>query len=386
MDQPFTSTFWETDDNHVAVNPQQPEAASGLTEFASKIGLRGCCFFQTSGSEGAPKWVALRKESLLISGAAVNAHFEITAADRWLVALPLHHVGGFAIHARAYLSSSSVVTGQASKWEPRAFARDCERLGITLVSLVPTQVHDLVHERIGCPQALRAAIIGGGGMSQTLADQAAALGWRVFQSYGMTEAASQIATQPYNPFGAVFDITTLEVLPHWQVAVDDHERLLLRGEALARGYVTQLPGGEWAWQEISQEEGLRTRDLVKVWEHGTRRFLKFIGREAGFVKVLGELVHLAPLQAKVEQLAAAAAWAQTPVIAAVPDARRDARLVLVTEPACGGDAAALVAAFNSDADGLSQISEFVGIPTIPRTSLGKVRMQALEEILGVQAL
>ncbi|HYF37054.1 MAG TPA: AMP-binding protein, partial [Prosthecobacter sp.] len=165
----FSRDFWSGNENYVAANAA---AAQGLTAFAEASELRGMCFFQTSGSEGLPKWVALKKEAFLTSGRAVNAHFEITAHDRWLVALPLHHVGGFAIYARAALSGSPVFQWQAPKWNPADFVQVCEEQGITLVSLVPAQVHDLVREKLPCPPSLRAAIIGGGGMSQGLADQA----------------------------------------------------------------------------------------------------------------------------------------------------------------------------------------------------------------------
>lgn len=378
-EQVFSGGFWHSDCNHIATNSARADEADGLTEFAKIRGLRGLCFFQTSGSEGLPKWVALRKEAFLISGAAVNAHFEATAKDRWLVALPLHHVGGFAIYARAHLSGSVVIRSEVSKWDPAAFVQECEGQGITLVSLVPAQVHDLVRSRLACPPCLRAAIIGGGGMTQTLADQASALGWRVFQSYGMTEAASQIATQPYNPFGAVFDVTSLEVLPHWQLDLDSEGRLMVKGQALALGYARRETENSWTWDAIDSVAGLRTRDMVRLWQHGTRRFLSFVGRESGTVKILGELVHLAPLQARLEALAVTAGWAQMPVIATVPDQRREAQLVLVTEGESGGEA--LRESFNAATPPLCHLSRVIPVASIPRTDLGKVSLKALEALL-----
>lgn len=159
----FTREFWSSNVNHIALNPHHCVDADGLEEFAAAQGLRGVCFFQTSGSEGSPKWVALPKDAFLISGQAVNAHFEVKVEDRWLIALPLHHVGGFAIHARAHLSGSGLVQDQ-SRWQPDAFIETCKREGITLVSLVPTQVHDLIRNRRRAPPDLRVAIIGGGGV------------------------------------------------------------------------------------------------------------------------------------------------------------------------------------------------------------------------------
>ncbi|MES2738748.1 MAG: AMP-binding protein [Verrucomicrobiota bacterium] len=368
---------WNSTANHIAVNPAQPEAASGLDAFLLAQGWQGLCLFQTSGSEGTPKWVGLTKRAVMISAAAVNAHFEITAADHWLIALPLHHVGGFSILARAHLSGSRV-THTDAKWNPREFAALCQNEAITLVSLVPTQVHDLVQARIPCPDTLRAAIIGGGGMSQSLADAAMELGWRVFQSYGMTEAGSQIATQPYNTFGAVFDVKSLEVLPHWQVATDAEERLILSGPALAAGYARRTAAG-WAWEAIPPE-GLRTRDRVRLWLHGTRQFLQFTGRESGYVKILGELVHLAPLQEQIETLAREHGWPTPPVLLPLPDPRAETQLILVTEPG-HPDPTPLIAAFHTASPPWLRLSRTHQVEAIPRSDLGKVRMDELRHFV-----
>lgn len=377
------SLDWHSPENHIAINPAQPEAAEGLDSFALSQGLTGMCFFQTSGSEGTPKWVGLTKQAFLISAAAVNAHFEVTSEDHWLIALPLHHVGGFSILARAHLSGSRV-TRTSAKWHPQEFTTLCENEGITLVSLVPAQVHDLVRDRVVCPDSLRAAIVGGGGMTQALADAAMELGWRVFQSYGMTEACSQIATQPYNGFGAVFDVKSLEVLPHWEVSTGTDERLVLRGPALARGYARRSVDGVWDWEAIPPETGLVARDRVRLWNHGTRRFLQFVGRESGYVKILGELVHLAPLQELVENLSLELGWACPPVLVPLPDGRAETRLVLVTEPG-EGDSNALTVRFHEVMPPWLRIDENIQIPELPRSELGKIQMEALKRMVSSRA-
>lgn len=371
----FDADFWNSRAHHIATPPHQAGTATGLEAWAVAQGLEGLCFFQTSGSEGQPKWVALSKAAFLTSAAAVNAHFTVTAADRWLIALPLHHVGGFAIVARAYLSGSAIVQ-DTTRWQPAAFVETCARQGITLVSLVPTQVHDLVQQQLPCPASLRAAIIGGGGMSPDLAAAAKKLGWPVFQSYGMTEAGSQIATRPWLATQEAPGDDWLEVLPHWQTSVDAEGRLILSGPALAQGYALQEADGTWRWQSIG--DSLTTRDLVELSTAGGRRWLRFVGRESGFVKILGELVHLAPLQARLEALALQQNWARLPVIVALPDARRESRLVLVTETP---DTADLLAAFHALTPAFCHISEVVCLPQIPRSPLGKVNHSALTAML-----
>jgi len=367
--------FWTSDANHVAVNPHRPADALGLSEAAEAQGIAGMCFFQTSGSEGNPKWVALSKAALLISAQAVNAHFEVSVADRWLIALPLYHVGGFAILGRAHVSGS-VVIQHDTRWQPQVFSESCSRHGITLVSLVPTQVHDLVRENLSAPDKLRAVIVGGGGMSSELAKAARALGWPVFQSYGMTEAASQIATQPFPSLDASDD-DGLMVLPHWRVRTDLTGRLVLRGSALAKCYVRLNSTGVWEWQELGDE--LVTRDMVELWVSGSRQRLRFVGRESGFVKISGELIHLAPLQARLDALSFAHRLSTPPVIAAMPDERRENRLVLVVESAA---AAELLGIFNMDTEPLCQLAEAILISEVPRTPLGKIDLSALQTYLS----
>lgn len=365
--------FWDRDENHIAVNPHHPEQAAGLAEFAEGQGMRRC-FFQTSGSEGRPKWVGLSKEAFLTSAAAVNRHFEVTAADRWLIALPMHHVGGFSILARVHLSGSSWVQ-ETGRWDPRGFPALCERAGTTLVSLVPAQVHDLVQAGLRGPAGLRVAIVGGGGMSAEVAVAARDLGWPVFQSYGMTEAASQIATQPLRAAGESFG--ELEVLPHWQVRQLESGQLIISGPALAEGYALREDDGCWQWLPLGRE--MVTRDHVRLWTASGRHWLSFLGRESGFVKVLGELIHLAPLQERLDALALKHRLDHRPVIASVPDARRECRLVLVAENVT---AAVLLEALNDGSAPLCHLSEVVIVPQIPRTELGKVDSAALSLLLA----
>lgn len=376
----FSRDFWTSDANHFAVNPHRPVDATGLEESAAELGLMGMCFFQTSGSEGRPKWVALTKEAFLLSAQAVNAHFEVTNADRWLIALPVHHVGGFAIHARAFCSSSAVVEYD-SPWKSKAFVEACQRERITLVSLVPTQVFDLVRHQLRAPGHLRAAVVGGGALSSTLAESAFALGWPIFQSYGMTEAASQIATELYPRKNFDSEERPLSVLPHWQVRTDSLGRLVIRGLSLARFFAFCNLDGRWSWQSLGEE--FVTRDIVSLKTCGRETLLSFIGRESGFVKILGELIHLAPLQAKLDSLSSVHGLEIPPVIVAVPDARSESRLILVTECDLG---AGLLEIYNLSSEPLYQLKEVVRLPAIPRSALGKVDAVALQSCLfGVRA-
>lgn len=364
------AAFWTSTPCHIAIDPRRPDDATSLAEWATSQGMKKLCFFQTSGSEGFPKWVALPKQAFLLSATAVNQHLNSDASDCWLIALPQHHVGGFAIMARAYLSGARVLH-YTQAWDPLIFQQNCTERAVTLVSLVPTQVHDLVRARLPCPRSLRAAIIGGGSLSPELISAARELGWPILQSYGMTEAASQIATQALDQP----DLPML-ILAHWQARTDEQKRLILSGPALASGYALKQPNG-WQWQSIGSE--LITRDLVELQELDGRRWLTFVGREAGYVKILGELIHLAPLQTRLDRLALSLDMPSTLVLVPMPDARRDNVIVLAAEPHPALET--LTRLYQEMTAPLCQIQRTYILPKIPRTALAKVDTPALMQHL-----
>ncbi len=371
---PRDTAFWESGEGFIASSGVDTASLDAFVNSHDET--RHLIFFQTSGSEGVPKWVGLSREAMFASARAVNTHLEASAKDCWLIALPLHHVGGFSILARCHMSGALWVQ-MSGKWDAKAFAERCEKEKITLTSLVPTQVFDLVEAKLPAPSSLRAIVVGGGRLEKTLGTRAFELGWPVLQSYGMTEAGSQIATEPLDHLYAGFDPDRLEVLPGWDLRADDEEHLILRGSALAAGYAGYREGA-WTWEPLDPQAGLRTRDRVQLWDHGTRKFLRFIGRESSFVKVLGELVNLDELQRKADTLKVDAG---TVVIWPEPDVRKETQLILIGE--CSADQLEILRGrFNAEVRGFERISAVRSVPEIPRTALGKIDRPALAALLA----
>lgn len=363
--------FWTDGSIHVGLSDHTPEAA-GLAEMAlNELKVKDWCFFHTSGTEGVCKWVGLSKESLLISARAVNAHFHITARDQWLLALPTHHVGGFGILARAHLSGSPV-TRLEGKWSARTFVDACTSARATLASLVPTQIFDLVAAGLSAPPALRVVLVGGGALNSGLEAQALALGWPVHRTYGMTETASGVAAQRQPGMA-------MEVLPIWQVSADSDGVLTVRGEALAKGYAV-CESSRWHWVPIPAA-GLRTRDHVEIFKAEGMTCLRFVARESGIVKILGELVALGPIQERVDTLRLNLGIHEDAVICDVPDARKEHALVLVVSQMSAWNAAGLMHELNQTLRPLEHIDRVQSVTAIPRSDLGKVLLPALRAML-----
>lgn len=368
MEAFLISEFWESMETHVALAPG--ESVEGLQMFLEReFGEQGWCLFQTSGSEGEPKWVALTKEKLLASARAVNAHYDITGRDHWLLALPTHHVGGFGIVARAFLSGSPVTRLQG-KWDAAAFVCRCAEVGATLASLVPAQVFDLVAAKLKAPKSMRVVLVGGGALSPEIEASALQLGWPVRRTYGMTETVSQVASQRMAD-------GEMEVLPIWSLSTDDEGVLSVRGKALAAGYASH-ESGKWHWEPISTETGLRTRDRVSLHCDSGRSFLRFIGRETGMVKILGELVSLGPIQQRIDDLRLKFGFTHgDAAVCDVPDPRKESRLVLAVSGLTPKQASQLQKGLNDSLRPLERVDDVCRLDAIPRGDLSKVRLQEL---------
>ena len=86
-------------------------------------GLEDHVLFETSGSTGLPKWIALSKEALEVSARAVNAHLEVDGGAVWGLSLPLRHVGGFGVWLRSRLAGGLLAAfeGVNGKWSENCF-------------------------------------------------------------------------------------------------------------------------------------------------------------------------------------------------------------------------------------------------------------------------
>jgi o-succinylbenzoate---CoA ligase len=348
-----TAAFWQGHDRY------------GLSADAPlQAAPAGSILVQTSGSEGAAKWVVLTRQAFLVSAQAVNAHLQTTARDRWLIALPTHHVGGFAIYARAYVAGCPVHHFTA-RWNAQSFVQSCAEQHITLTSLVPTQVVDLVRAGLRCPPSVRAIVVGGASLAMEIGVQARALGWPVLQSYGMSETASQVATEPLSHLLTGYAPHAMQVLPQWQATVDSQQRLSVSGDALASGYLVQGEDREWVWQPIMQP--FATRDLASL----SAGCLHYLARESNMLKIMGELVALQPLQDRVDSLSLELALHGRSVLHGIADERTGQTIELITE--CT-DARSLVDRFNAGVRPFERITCMQHVPALAVSELGKVRL------------
>ena len=351
----------------VMVNDRDPKAmaeAEVIRYWAvEQPELQGHLFFATSGSTGHGRWVALSRAALLSSARVVNEHLAVTADDRWLLALPTFHVGGLGVLARSYAASCSVVV-MDDKWDAVVYHRLCCENKATLSSLVPTQIVDLVNGGIKAPSSLRAVLVGGGRLENSVYGKAVDLGWPVVETYGMTETCSQVAT-------TMLGHREMKILPSWQTRLDRDGRLMLMGESLLTGYVTCLDK-RCSYTDPKKEGWFVTDDIVEI----NDGYLSVKGRADRCVKVLGELVNLDQVQRK---FTAFLAVTDEFFVVSLPDIRRGVKLIACTEQGTelGDVSLDLLEKYNAQCNPLHRI-ESIQCVEILRSPLGKVRYTQLE--------
>jgi O-succinylbenzoic acid--CoA ligase len=145
----------------------------------------------TSGSTGTPEPISLTYGNFLWSAVASAFNIGVEPEDRWLCCLPLSHISGLSIVMRSVIYGTTAVVHDG--FEVDRVAEALERDQITVVSLVATMLTRLLDAGadLSSPRAL---LIGGGPVPEDALEEALGRGATVVQTYGLTEACSQVTT------------------------------------------------------------------------------------------------------------------------------------------------------------------------------------------------
>jgi o-succinylbenzoate---CoA ligase len=147
----------------------------------------------TSGTTGRPKGAVLTYGNHWWGATASALGLGLDLQDKWLIPMPLFHVGGLAVLMRSLIYGSTAVLHAGFDAHAVSLALDEDQ--ITLVSLVPTMLQRLLAERTHeFPVTLRAILLGGSGTPTALLQAALDRKLPIRQSYGLTEANSQVST------------------------------------------------------------------------------------------------------------------------------------------------------------------------------------------------
>lgn len=376
-----------TEKNVLLYNPKFSAVAvqryqETFDRYISQAGGTDAIGLLTSGTTATHaddfKIIVLTRDAFETSAQAVNRWIHAKVTDRWSLSLPRFHVGGVSILARAALTQSEVISYGDMKWDPQAFHQHLSREKITLVSLVPTQIYDLVRFKLSSPTHLRCVFVGGGELRADLWARARELGWPLILTFGMTEMCSQVACSRMGSSGN--GATNLYLLPHISARLDSNKKLLLRSRAQLTAKI-ELTANQLKIHEYNENDWFSTEDFAELQIIGPDTRLIPLGRGADFVKIKGENVSLKKLRDLWSRLLANEELNENCYLFAKPETR-DGHSIYVA--ASLGYLSTLEEAqrkYNEHVLPFERIQRIVEIPEIPRNDLGKVLVSKILELI-----
>jgi O-succinylbenzoic acid--CoA ligase len=336
-----------------------------------------CAILYTSGTSGPAKGVELTRANFFWSAVGAALHLGAPPDERWLACLPLFHVGGLAILMRSVLLGNAVVVHE--RFDAARVSRSIDEDGITAVSLVPTMLSRLLEVR-GTrppPSRLRCVLLGGGPIPGALVARAWRSGWPVAPSYGLTEAASQVATLPLAELGARPDVAG-RPLPVSEVAVAAPSGETLGpgepGEILVRGptVMARYRGLPDVSERTLRGGWLHTGDVGCLDRDGLLRVLE---RRTDLIVTGGENVY----PAEVENALAEHPSVQEAGVAAEADPEFGQRVVawVVLRPGARATGEGLQAFCRTRLAGYKIPRAIHFVDSLPRTASGKLVRRVL---------
>lgn len=149
------------------------------------------CRILTGGSSGAPRAVGLTYGNHLWSAVGSAFNIGVQPDDCWLCCLPLSHISGLSIVMRSVVYGTAV--GLQDGFDVDRVAETFERGDASVASLVSTMLIRLLDAQADL-SGPRAILVGGGPVPADVLEEAVGRGASVVQTYGLTEACSQVTT------------------------------------------------------------------------------------------------------------------------------------------------------------------------------------------------
>lgn len=273
----------------------------------------------SSGTTGTPKVMMLRQSQVLTTGTYIARHNSLTTNDVGLNPLPLWH-----INAEVVALTASLIAGSELVLERRFKRTDFWKLvadaGVTWINAVPAIVSHLATLRDEEVVPARVRFIRSASAplpAELIRSFEGTIGIPVIESYGMTEAASQICANPLDgvrkpgsvglPIGVSLKFVPLddgvetseEEFPVGQVA--------LRGPSVIESYASE----EYATR-FTSDGWLLTGDLGYADEDG---YVFLVGRSDDVINRSGEKIYPREIEEVILQIPGVLATA----VIGVPD-------------------------------------------------------------------
>ncbi len=283
----------------------------------------------TSGTTGNPKGVQLTYGNHWWSATASALNLGLHETDRWLLSLPLFHVGGLSILYRSVIYGMPIHLHE--QYDLEAVYTDIMKNGVTIVSVVTVMLEELVNrlQDDHFPDTLRCMLLGGGPASKSLLEKCRDKRIPVYQSYGMTETASQFCTLDGDNMLTKIGSAGKPLFPgQLKIVKNDREcsirevgEIVVKGPSVTKGYWNRKDANESSFIE----EWFKTGDLGYFDEDG---YLYVVDRRKDLIISGGENVYPAEIESVLKGIVGIKdagvvgvdddKWGQVPVAFIVP--------------------------------------------------------------------
>lgn len=292
------------------------DVSGAVSASTTDAAITGGVLLSSSGTTGTPKVMALPLAQLLTNAHLIARHNELSVGDRGFNALPLWHVNAEVVGLLATLSAgSSLVLDE--RFHRTGFWKIVDDFEVTWINAVPAIISRLsvLHDDESVPGRIRFVRSASAPLSPLLcADFESTIGIAVIESYGMTEAASQICA---SPLGGVRKPGSAGVAVGAQVRIvpfDDQDaegpkvgHIEIKGPTVITSYESD------AYADRFDGDGwLRTGDLGHVDDDG---YLFIVGRSDDVINRGGEKIY--PLE--IENVLASVEGVAAVVVIGEPD-------------------------------------------------------------------
>lgn len=240
----------------------------------------------TSGTSAVPKGAVHTFANHYYSALGSNDNIKLVPSHRWILSLPLYHIGGLAIIFRTLISGAALVIPDANE----SLEDSINKYNVTHISLVPTQLKRLLGSKADI-SSLKAVLLGGDTVPPTLIKKGLDLGLPLYTSYGLTEMGSQVTTtQPDDSFGKLK--TSGRPLKYRELKIGDGSEILVKGKTLLKKYTdNQEPFDNKGW--------FHTGDIGSIDKDGS---LSVIGRKNNMFISGGENIHPEQIENSLKQI------------------------------------------------------------------------------------
>jgi O-succinylbenzoic acid--CoA ligase len=337
----------------------------------------------TSGTTGRPKGTVLTFGNHLWSAVGSALRLGLLDDDRWLACLPLFHVGGLAVLVRSVVCGIPVVLHE--RFDAAAVNAAIDEYRITIISVVSSMLLQLLEARGArpYPPSLRCVLVGGGPVPRPLLERCAERAVPVVQTYGLTEAASQVTTlapadalRRLGSAGKPLFPTEVRIAGKGgnRLPPDEPGEILVRGPTVSPGYLNRA-------QETAaalRDGWLHTGDIGYVDDEG---YLYPRGRQDDLIVSGGENIY----PAEVEDVLRTHPAVKDVGVTGVPDARWGQRVVAMVRLRKGvaADEAELLAFCRRRLAAYKVPKQLRFAERLPRNDAGKLCRGALQEAMDL---